>query len=130
MGIDDRVVYAGYVDNVEEYLKTADVFLLSSHYEAQPLCILKAMAAGKPVISTDVGGIRDVVTDNGILVPPGDVDPMARAMESLYLDDALRKKMSEQAAANAAAYDIRNTVAEYSDLYYRHTHKNNKEGCV
>ena len=126
LGIHDRIDYAGYVDNVEDYLKTADVFLLSSHYEAQPLCVLEAMAAGKPVISTDVGGVSDIVTDNGILVPADDVDAMSQAMEKLYLDKMLRRTMSERAVSNAAEYDISNTVAGYSELYRRYANKNNK----
>jgi len=118
--ISDRIDYAGYVDNVEDYLKTADVFLLSSHYEAQPLSILEAMAAGLPVISTDVGGIRDIVTDNGILVPPDDVQAMAQAMVQLRTDELLRQELAGRAAANAQAYDLSHTVAGYSELYRRY----------
>lgn len=126
LGINDRIDYAGYVDNVEDYLRSADVFLLSSHYEAQPLCVLEAMAAGKPVISTDVGGVSDIVTDNGILVPANDVDAMSQAMEKLYLDKTLCRTMSERAMFNAAEYDITNTVAGYSELYRRYANRNKK----
>lgn len=123
LGISNRIDYIGYVDNVEDYLKIADTFLLSSHYEAQPLCILEAMAAGKPVISTDVGGVSDIVTDNGILIPAGDAEAMAQAMKKLYLNESLRRSMSEQAVFNAAEYDIANTVAGYSELYRRYAGK-------
>lgn len=121
--ISNRIDYAGYVDNVEDYLKSADVFLLSSHYEAQPLCVLEAMASGLPVISTDVGAVADIVKDNGMLVPPGDVEAMAKAMEKLYLDEVLRLKMSERASAYAAEYDVSNTVTGYSELYRRYANK-------
>ena len=117
--IDDRIDYAGFVPNVEDYLKTADVFLLSSHYEAQPLCVLEAMAAGLPVISTDVGGVADIVTDNGILVAPGDAEAMTDAMKTLRLDGDLRDAMSRRSAANAAGFDVSNTIAGYSQLYAR-----------
>lgn len=123
LGVSDRIEYTGYVDNVEDYLKTADVFLLSSHYEAQPLCVLEAMASGLPVISTDVGAVADIVKDNGILVPPGDVEAMAKAMEKLYLDEVLRLKMSERASGYAAEYDVSNTVSGYSELYRRYANK-------
>ena len=124
LGIDDRIDYSGYVDNVEDYLKTASVFLLSSLYEAQPLCVLEAMAAGKPIIATDVGGVSDIVTaDNGILVPAGDTEAMAQAMEQLYLSEPLRKRMSECSITNAAAYDVTNTVCGYSELYRRYAGK-------
>lgn len=121
--ISEKIDYAGYVENVEDYLKTAYVFLLSSHYEAQPLCVLEAMAAGLPIISTEVGGIGDIVTDNGILVPPGDAKTMTQAMERLYLDSALRRKMSGCSASNAAAFDVSNTIAGYSELYRRYAGK-------
>lgn len=126
LNIQDRIDYAGYVDHVEDYLKTADVFLLSSHYEAQPLCVLEAMATGLCVIATDVGGVKDIVTDNGILVPPGDVEAMAQAMEKLYCDKDLRVKMAERARIKAKAYDVANTVAGYAELYLRYTTKKNK----
>lgn len=126
LGISDRIDYAGHVDNVEDYLKTADVFLLSSHYEAQPLCVLEAMASGLPVISTDVGAVSDIVKDNGILVPPGDVEAMAKAMEKLWLDENLRIKMSERASVYAAEYDVSGTVAGYSELYQRYANGNNQ----
>lgn len=118
--ISDRVEYTGYVTNVEAYLAKAHVFLLSSRYEAQPLSVLEAMAAGLPVISTDVGGIRDIVTDNGILVPSDDAEAMARAMERLYTEPALYRKMAYCAVENAARYDIKNTVAGYEKLYRRY----------
>jgi len=119
LGIDDRIDYAGYVENVEDFLKAADVFLLSSHYEAQPLCVLEAMAAGLPIISTDVGGVADIVTDNGILIPPGDASAMAQAMEELYRNRDALSRMAEASQKNVLAYDVSNTVAGYSRLYAR-----------
>ncbi len=119
LGISNRIDYVGYVDNVEDHLKCADVFLLSSHYEAQPLCVLEAMAAGLPVVSTAVGGVVDIVTDNGILIEPGDTVAMAAAMERLYLDGSLRSRMSGRSARNAGAFDVSTTVAGYSELYCR-----------
>ena len=97
----------------------ADVFLLSSHYEAQPLCVLEAMAAGKPVIATDVGGVGDLVSDNGILIPAENPGAMAAAMEELYLNEELRGRMSQRAICYAADFDVSNTVAGYCELYGR-----------
>ncbi len=126
LGIADRIDYAGYVNDVERYLKNADVFLLSSHYEAQPLCVLEAMAAGLPVISTDVGGVRDIVTDNGILIPAGDVDAMTQAMEKLYLDADARLELGAASAKNVQAYDVSATVAGYCALYCRYAEQKKK----
>ena len=117
--IEDRITYAGFVPNVEDYLAGSDVFLLSSDYEALPLALLEAMAAGLPIVSTDVGGVRDIVTDNGILIPAGDTDAMVRAMEELYLKKVLRHRMAEASRTNVRAYDVSNTVAGYAELYRR-----------
>ena len=121
LGIDDRIDYPGFVPNVEDYLTNADVFLLSSDYEALPLAVLEAMAAGLPVISTDVGGVCDIVTDNGILLPAGDVDAMVRAMEKLYLDADTRRQMAAASVRNVQAYDVSNTVSGYCALYSKCT---------
>ena len=120
LGISDRIDYPGFVPNVEDYLANADVFLLSSDYEALPLAVLEAMAAGLPVITTNVGGVCDIVTDNGILLPAGDVDAMVQAMEKLYLDGDVRAQMAAASAKNVRAFDVSNTVAGYGTLYNRY----------
>ena len=117
LGVSDRIDFAGFVVNVEEYLANADVFLLSSDFEALPLALLEAMAAGLPIVATDVGGIRDIVTDNGILIPRGNPEDMARAMEELYRNQALYERMAAAAGNNVRGYDLSNTVAGYSELY-------------
>lgn len=117
LGISDRIEYAGFVPNVEDYLAGSDVFLLSSDYEALPLALLEAMASGLPIVATDVGGVRDIVTDNGILISAGDTEAMVQAMEKLYGDHDLLARMSAASRTNARAYDIANTVAAYSQLY-------------
>ena len=119
LGISDRIDYPGFVPNVEDYLTNADVFLLSSNYEALPLAVLEAMAAGLPVISTNVGGVCDIVTDNGILIPAGDMDAMVQAMEKLYLNGDVRAQMAAASAKNVRTFDVTNTVAGYCALYSR-----------
>ena len=119
LGISERINFAGFVVNVEDYLNNADVFLLSSDFEALPLALLEAMAAGLPIISTDVGGVRDIVTDNGLLTSAGELTGMVQAMEKLYLDRELRLEMAGASRKNVRAYDVTNTVAGYSELYRR-----------
>ena len=117
LGIRSRVEFVGYVSNVEDYLLGSDVFLLSSQYEAQPLSILEAMAAGLPVIATDVGSVSDLVDGNGILIPANDAEVMAQAMEQLYLQPRLREEMTARATEMVQRYDLSNTVAGYARLY-------------
>ena len=126
LGILDRIVFPGFVVNVEEYLVNADVFLLSSDFEALPLALLEAMAAGLPIISTNVGGVRDIVTDNGVLIAAGDIAAMVQAMEDLYLNQEDRTRMGVASLSNVRAYDVSNTVAGYSELYRRYANRNKK----
>ena len=121
--ISDCIDFAGFVVNVEDYLTNADVFLLSSDYEALPLALLEAMAAGLPIVSTDVGGVRDIVTDNGVLIAAGDMNALVQAMEELYLNKDVRETMAKASKNNVCAYDVSNTSAGYSELYQRFANK-------
>lgn len=120
LDIERRADFAGFVENVQDYLVNADVFLLSSDYEALPLSVLEAMAAGLPVIATDVGGLRDIVTDNGILLPSGDQGGMTNAMKRLYEDPILRHRMGLTSKNYAVDYDVSATVDGYCRLYRRY----------
>lgn len=81
--LENVVIMPGNVSNVEDYYALADVYVQASHREALPLTTLEAMAAGLPIISTDVGGMKDIVKDNGILIPDNDDDVLLCAMERL-----------------------------------------------
>ena len=84
LGVTDAVRFAGYVpqDGTANWYRTADVFALSSDFDNSPNVVLEAMAAGLPIVATDVGGLRDYVTPpaNGLLTPKGDASAFARAL--------------------------------------------------
>lgn len=84
-GLGDRVCFHGFVsgDQKRQLLSRAHVFVLPSYNEGLPIGILEAMSYGCAVISTPVGGIPEVVAQNGILVPPGDVDALREAILSV-----------------------------------------------
>jgi glycosyltransferase involved in cell wall biosynthesis len=79
-------------------LRRASAFLLPSHAEGLPMGLLEAMAHGLPVITTPVGGIPEVVKDRdtGLLVAPGDVGGLARAIACIARDTALREDMGRR----------------------------------
>src|SRR5215213_11405780 len=80
-GLQKRVHLLGTRSDVPEILNAADVFVLSSDYEGNPLSVMEAMAAGKPMICTAVGGVPESVEDGcGLLVPPRDAQALSRAM--------------------------------------------------
>ena len=121
LNLQSNIEFTGNVPDVENYLCDADIFVLSSLYEGVPLSILEAMAAGLPIVSTDVGGVKDIVTDNGILVNSGDVDAMTQAILKLIRDRTLRLKYGEHSLANVKKYDIENVSKHYIDLYKKYS---------
>jgi glycosyltransferase involved in cell wall biosynthesis len=92
-----RVVFAGYRDDVPSLLAGCDVFCLPSDVEGLPLVVLEAMAQGKPVVATAVGGTPELVLDGetGILVPPGDVAALTDALAALLADPERARRMGE-----------------------------------
>jgi sugar transferase (PEP-CTERM/EpsH1 system associated) len=82
LGLSDRIVFLGSRHDVPELLGALDVFVLSSYTEGLAVTLLEAMAAGLPVVATDVGGNGEVVENGqtGLIVPPRDPDALSRAM--------------------------------------------------
>jgi len=94
LGLDDSVEMPGWVeaDRAGELVRDAEVFVLPSRWEGQPMAILEAMAAGLAVVATPVGGVPDLVDDrNGLLVEVGDAAALADALVGL-LDDPERRR--------------------------------------
>jgi glycosyltransferase involved in cell wall biosynthesis len=96
LGIETRVRWLGWQRNLVTVYGASDVFLLTSRNEGTPVAIIEAMAAGVPVVSTDVGGVKDVIasSDAGVLVPLGDVPALAAAVDRLLADDEFRTGMA------------------------------------
>lgn len=103
--VEDRARILGFVDAIEDVYTACDVLALPSTIEGTPLVVLEAMAAGKPVVATPVGGVPEVVIQDktGILVPPGDAAALARALERLRADPALARQLGQAGAAKANA---------------------------
>ena len=97
LGVDSRVVWAGYRDDVPALLAGCDVFCLPSVVEGLPLVVLEAMGQGKPVVATAVGGTPELVVDGetGLLTPPGDVEALTRALASLLADSDRARRLGE-----------------------------------
>ena len=96
------------------------MFVLSSNYEGLPLVILEAMAAGLPIISTNVGGVKDIVTDNGILVEPNCQEALSKAIMSLADDVKLRLQMGRRSYDNVQQFDSKQIADGYIDLYQKY----------
>jgi len=94
LGLEANVRFAGQVEDLGPLLGAADVVALPSRWEGMPLVLLEALARGRPVVASAVGGVPEVVTDgeHARLVPPGDVAALATALETFHRhpDEALR----------------------------------------
>ncbi|MEA2462402.1 MAG: hypothetical protein QOJ98_149 [Acidobacteriota bacterium] len=102
-GVGERVRWAGFRTDVDTLLAGCDLFVHPSLADAFPTVLLEAMAAGLPVIASRVGGIPEIVTPGvtGELVPPGDPDALASALNTLLADRDAMARMSEAAQQRA-----------------------------
>jgi glycosyltransferase involved in cell wall biosynthesis len=120
LGIADRVTFAGQMLNPERALGLLDIFALSSDTEQMPLSLLEAMAAALPVVATDVGDVRGMLTDdNRRLVVPRDDEPgFTAALTTLLTDATLRRRLGHANRARAVReYDEAAMVATYDALF-------------
>lgn len=91
----------GRREDVPDLLAAADVFVLASRWEGQPLVLQEALRAGVPIVATDVGGVRAVVGDAAVLVPAGDAAALAEAVEVLLRDAPRRERLARAALERA-----------------------------
>jgi glycosyltransferase involved in cell wall biosynthesis len=119
LNIADRVRFLGSRSDVPGLLSASDVFALTSHNEANPVSILEAMSVGRPVVTTNVGSIREVVVDghNGFLVPPGNGEQLTTRIVGL-LEDPIRCQEMGAAARQTvvAGWSVDNMVRNYEHL--------------
>jgi glycosyltransferase involved in cell wall biosynthesis len=90
------VHFVGVRPDAARWLRAAEVFVLPSEWEGQPLVVQEAMAAGTPVVATDVGGMHDMVIGTGLLVAPGDSEAVAKATDRILSDPGLRTSLAER----------------------------------
>lgn len=128
LGIKDFVNFTGVVSNVEDYLKKADIFALSSDYEGFGLVIAEAMASGLPIVTTDSGGISELVVNdyNGYVVKPGDKKQFSDKLFELINNKSIREKFSINSLERIKKYDIKNTTLSYEELYLKLLGKQDK----
>lgn len=117
----DGVRWLGPRDDMAATIAEADAFVLSSAWEGMPLVVGEAMAMEKPVVATDVGGVRELVGDAGVLIPPKDSVTLASAMLRVTrMGDCERRKMGSAARARIVEkFDMDAKADEWEALYTR-----------
>lgn len=120
LGINKHIIFTGYQQNVHEILGVIDILVISSLSEALPTVILEAMASGKPVIATNVGGISELVVngENGILVPPRDIRALVEAIAELSESSDKRRIMGENGRQIVTKqFSIEKMIRDYEEFY-------------
>ncbi len=119
LGIGHKVVFAGHREDEPEVLSAMDIFVLPSLNEGMGRVLVEAMAEGKPVVATDVGGVADVVEDRrtGILVPPRDPEALAEAILELLDDPEKARRFGEAGRERASLFSVERMVEEIEELY-------------
>jgi glycosyltransferase involved in cell wall biosynthesis len=123
LGIEHHIHFLGVVNTslLRESLRACDIFVNPSKYESFGISLLEAMASGKPIIATNVGGIPYIVRNgkNGIIVKQGDHEALAEAIKKLLSSSELQKQMGEHGLQFSKKYGWDNVVSQIEHLYQR-----------
>ena len=120
LGLENRVIFTGYREDIPSILKSFDIFCLPSFSEGLPVSILEAMAAGIPVVGSDVRGINEVISpeDTGLLFPVNDVRSLVHILKRLIENPGLRSMLSKNAFDYVSkAHGIRQWVDKYQRIF-------------
>ncbi len=122
LGISNNVIFTGVRNDVVAILNAGDCFILPSDWEGLPISILEAMAVGKPIIATSVGGIRELVLpgENGVLFPPGNCPQLVSAMLWLLQSPEKVSQMGEKSREIVKKrFHVREMARQYGELYVK-----------
>ncbi len=119
LGIADAACFLGTREDVDTLVKGLDISVVCSDFEATSLFALEAMTYRSALVCTDVGGLRELLTDevHALLVPPRDPEALSRAILRLARDRALRERLVAAAAARAGDFSAATLVERYDALY-------------
>jgi glycosyltransferase involved in cell wall biosynthesis len=120
VGLQERIRLPGFRADGRRYIGLMDVYLMTSQFEGLPVALLEAMTLGKPVVTTSVGGIPEVVSDGleGRLAPVGDVAQLAQQVKTLLDDAPQRQLMGQRGAAKVEAhFHIKQRVQAIEQVY-------------
>ena len=120
LDLENQILLFGKVDNPFIYMKYAKFFILSSRYEGFANVLLEALACGAPVIATDCEtGTSEIIKngENGILVPVADEEALKVAMEKLFNDRELYKRLKTSTRGSVERFDVNNIVKEWRKLF-------------
>lgn len=115
-----EVAFMGFVSDIPSFLSSIDIFVLPSFYEGLGVAVIEAMAAGKPVVASAVGGIPELVEDQvaGLLVPPRDASALARSISQLVPSEDRIRQMGEKGREHVHRHFTMEQMAKKNEDYY------------
>lgn len=119
--VEDRVHFLGFRADINRILATVDLVILSSNWEGFGLAAVEGMAAGKPVLASNVQGLKEVVNDAGILFSKGKIEDLGEIIKKLLNDSVMYENIKTKCIQRSYQYDIRFTVKCYLEQYYKLT---------
>jgi glycosyltransferase involved in cell wall biosynthesis len=121
-GIDASVSFPGRQPNIKQLLLQADIFVLPSRREGMSNALMEAMMCSMPVVATNVSGSQDLIVheESGLLVPPSNVEELAKSLIQMLSNPEAAEKMGENAYKSVTAKcDINNVAGQYVDMYHQ-----------
>lgn len=119
-GLEGRLVLLGRVEDLRQYYSAAEIFVLTSHSEGLPMCLLEAKSYNLPCVSFDIRtGPGEIIRNgvNGYLVEPYDCEKMAEKIAELALDDELREQFARNAALDMEKFDLEHILDSWNEVF-------------
>lgn len=116
-GLQNEVRFLGIRSDIPSVLKSADIVVMSSHFEGLSLSSIEGMSVGKPFIASDVDGLHEITEGYGVLFPHEDSEALAHTIQSLSDDSVYYKQVADKCLERAKMYDIGRMVDSYLEVY-------------
>ena len=128
LGLNGIFHFAGFINDIESALQSLDIFVMASKSEGSPVALTEALAAGKPVVVTEVGGMKYIVdhNKNGIHVPPENSKEMAKAIIRLLENADEMKRLGLEARMRSNDFTLEKNVQELENIYQEVYNKKNQ----
>lgn len=115
--INNRVHFLGFRKDIDKIMKTSDIIVLSSKWEGFGLVAVEGMAARKPLIASNVSGLKEIVKGAGLLFEAGNANDLVKLIEKLNSDQKFYNEITEKCFARAKKYDLNDMVKKEIDIY-------------
>ncbi len=119
LGIANKIIFTGFKKDIRPYVQDMDILTLPSRQEPFGRSIIEAMALGKPVVASNIGGIPEIITHgkDGFLCPIEDIDALAKSLDKLIKDKSLRLKIGKEAKATIKdRFNVKKLSTDIQDL--------------